>query len=217
MSEAIDMTPFIQPKSDQLNADSLIGGPITVQILAVQASKADAEKPVSIAISGGHMPFRPSKTDIRILVALWGKNGAEWVGKWLTLARDPTVKWGGVEVGGVRVQAASHIDKPASLTVTVSRGVKKIVKIGVIKPDATREKGAPTANLDALLTDAKLAREDVDRWLAAEGKPGLASRDEAKVAALAGWLAADPKRLDAIRALVPTTREPGDESDVEGL
>ncbi len=214
MSNAIDMTPYIQAKSDQLNADNLIGGPITVQITAVSTAK-DTEKPVSVQITGGHMPWRPSKTDLRILVALWGADGSKWVGRWVTLYRDPTVKWGGAEVGGVRVAAVSHIDKPATLQMTVSRGVKKPMKVAVIKPDAQREKGAPTADLDALLTDAGLTRADVDRWLVAEGKPTLGSRDEAKIAALAGWLAAHAEKFDAIRALVPSAREPGDESEVE--
>lgn len=211
MSEAIDMTPYIQAKSDQLNSDDLLGGPITVQIRAVSAAAKDAEKPVSIQISGGHMPWRPSKTDLRVLVSLWGKDGAVWVGRWVELYRDPTVKWGGAEVGGVRVRAVSHIDKAATLQVTVSRGVKKPMKIAVLKPDAQREKGAPTADLDALLSEQHLTRADLDRWLLSEDKPPLSERAPDKIAALAGWLAANAKRFDEIRALIPSDRVPGEE------
>jgi hypothetical protein len=40
----------------------------------------------------------------------------------MTLYRDPSVKFGGMDVGGIRVSHLSHIDKPLSVALTVSRG-----------------------------------------------------------------------------------------------
>ncbi len=46
-----DMTQVIQPKSDQINADDLIAGPITVKITDVKI-QGGTEQPVSIHIEG---------------------------------------------------------------------------------------------------------------------------------------------------------------------
>jgi hypothetical protein len=45
-----------------------------------------------------------------------------YVGRRLTIFNDPTVKWAGQEVGGVRIAALSHINKPLTVALTVSRG-----------------------------------------------------------------------------------------------
>jgi hypothetical protein len=46
-----DMSPVIVPKSDQINADDLISGPMTVTIKDVQIT-GGTEQPVSIALEG---------------------------------------------------------------------------------------------------------------------------------------------------------------------
>ena len=48
----------IKPKSDQLNSDDLIAGPMTVTILGVRRGST-REQPVIIDIDGGHMPYKP--------------------------------------------------------------------------------------------------------------------------------------------------------------
>jgi hypothetical protein len=216
-TEPIDMTPYIQAKSDQVNADNLLGAPITVQILGVKVG--DGEQPVSIKISGGHMVWRPCKTSRRILVAVWGADAAKWVGRWVRLFRDETVKWAGVEVGGIRIDAVSHIDQPMNLSLAVSKKVKATHKVGVLRPNEQKNAGPATADLDAYLAEQKLTRADVDRWRATAGKQPLDTLNDSERAQVAAWLAADSKRLDAIRALVPDhagddrlDREPGDES-----
>ena len=198
-----DVTPHIQAKSDQLNADDLVGGPITVQI--THANQGGAEQPVILRISGGHMPWKPSKTALRVLVAAWGTDAGAWVGRWVTLYRDSAVKWAGVAVGGIRVSALSHIDQPITLSLAETRGQKKTWRVDVIRPANQKQAGAPTADLDALLVDAALTTEDVDRWLASKKKPALAGVTPEQRAALATTLAGNPKLLDAIRALIPAT------------
>ena len=53
-----DITPFIQAKSDQLNADDLIGGPITARITNVRVTGGD-QQPVTVELDGGHKPWKP--------------------------------------------------------------------------------------------------------------------------------------------------------------
>ncbi|NKU61704.1 hypothetical protein GS891_00190 [Rhodococcus hoagii] len=40
----------------------------------------------------------------------------------MTLYRDPAVRFGGQDVGGIRVSHLSHIDKRLTLALTVTRG-----------------------------------------------------------------------------------------------
>jgi hypothetical protein len=118
----MDVSNAILAKSDQLNSSDLTGGPQTVTILEV--SQGSAEQPVNITtdVFGKGRPFKPSKTVLRILAAAWGKETAAWVGRRMTVYRDPTVRWAGEEIGGIRVSALSHIDKAAVFNLPTSKG-----------------------------------------------------------------------------------------------
>lgn len=109
----------IAPKSDQLNADDLLTGPITVQITSVK--RGNQEQPIHIGITGGYQPFKPCKSMRRVMISIWGDNGSEWVGKWMTLYCDPSVKFGGVQVGGIRISHMSGLHNPVSLMLTTTR------------------------------------------------------------------------------------------------
>jgi hypothetical protein len=112
----------IVPKSDQLNADDLITGPITVTIEDV--CRGDDDQPVSISITD-HQPYKPCKTMRRMLICMWGDRAADWIGRRLTLFADPNVKWGGVAVGGIRISDMSNIDQPHTVMLTVTRGKRQ--------------------------------------------------------------------------------------------
>ena len=51
MTEPLDMRDTIIPKSDQLNADDLIGGDLTVRIVKVARSNT-AEQPIAVSFDG---------------------------------------------------------------------------------------------------------------------------------------------------------------------
>lgn len=119
-----DMTSVIVPKSDQINADDLITGPITITIRDVQI-KGGQEQPVSIYFDGSDKAFRPCKSMSRVLVAAWGPDAKEYVGRSLTLYRDPTVKWGGLEVGGIRISHMTDIERDMTLALTATKGSRK--------------------------------------------------------------------------------------------
>lgn len=119
----MDMTETIAPRSDQMNAEDLLSGPRTFTVTEVRQG-ASPEQPVNIYLAEfpADRPFKPSKTVRRILVGAWGADTAVYVGRRMTLYRDPAVKFGGMDVGGIRISHLSHIEKRMTLALTVTRG-----------------------------------------------------------------------------------------------
>lgn len=116
-----DMSEVIQPRSDQINADDYLAGPKTHTIEGV-AINPGTEQPVQIKLAGEPRVWRPCKSMSRVLVAAWGADAKVYAGRSLTLYRDPKVKWGGMEVGGIRVSHMSHIERDMLLQLTATKG-----------------------------------------------------------------------------------------------
>lgn len=134
--DTIDLTQAAAPKSDQTNADDLIGGPMTVQVERVTVN-VGGEQPVSIHLVGRPgKPLKPCKTTIRVLMTAWGSDGAKYAGRWMRIYRDPTVKFGGEVVGGIRIEALSDIPRPLNLSLTYTRGKKAAHRIEVLSVPA---------------------------------------------------------------------------------
>ncbi len=141
MTEENSMAQVITPRSDQINADSLLSGPITITITKVDI-KVGTEQPVTIHYSGEDgKPWRPCKSMARVLVNAWGPDSLKYVGRSLTLYCDPKVKWGGMEVGGIRISHMSDIDGSMTMALTVTRANKKpfTVKPLVNAPKAAQQ------------------------------------------------------------------------------
>ncbi len=119
-----DMSGVIIPKSDQINADDLLSGPMTITITGVKVSSGQ-EQPVSMFFDGSTKAYRPCKSMARVLVSAWGADSSKYVGRSLTLYCDPKVKWGGMEVGGIRISHMSDIDSALTLALTMTRANKK--------------------------------------------------------------------------------------------
>ncbi|SIN72586.1 hypothetical protein [Agromyces cerinus] len=135
----MDVSNAIIAKSDQLNSTDLIAGPQTVTIVTV--NQGNTEQPVNIItdVFGPGRPFKPSKTVLRILAAAWGKDTTVWVGRRMTVYRDPTVRWANEAIGGIRVKALSHIDKEMVFNLPVSKGKNAKSTIEPL-PDAAPER-----------------------------------------------------------------------------
>ena len=58
----------------------------------------------------------------RVLAYCWGVDASQWVGRRVRLFCDPAVRFGSELVGGTRIEALSHIDKPKTVPLLVSRG-----------------------------------------------------------------------------------------------
>lgn len=138
MTEILDMSQFTEAKSDQLNADDLIGSPRTVTITKVVGTGGD--QPVSIHYQGDNgKPFKPCKTIRRVLIGVWGKYANEYIGKSMTLYRDDKVTFGGLETGGIRISHMSGIDKETVVVVMKTKGKKAGIKILPLRVEQQRQ------------------------------------------------------------------------------
>jgi hypothetical protein len=116
----------IVPKSDQLNADDLLTGPITVTITATRTG--DRKQPIVIEIEG-QRPFKPCKTMLRVISEVFTADAENWVGQQMTLYRDPEVMLHGVIVGGIRISHLSNLSEPMTFLVTLKRGQRTKVTV----------------------------------------------------------------------------------------
>jgi len=182
MSDITNLRDTILAKSDQLNADDIVGGSISITVTAVKRGDS-AEQPVIIHYQGDNgRPYKPCKTMRRVLIAGWGENGAAWVGRSMTLFNEPSVKFGGVAVGGIRISHMTDIGNGLLLTPNASKGKKQSVSI---KPMNIRLMPAAPDNtaMDACL-DAIARCGDLDELrAAAKGFPAtLTDEQKATVA-----------------------------------
>lgn len=188
-----DMNDVIQPKSDQINADTLIGGPMTVKITGVKIDHSSEQK-VSISLEGTPLVFRPCKSMSKVLVAAYGADANLYVGKSMTLYRDPKVKWGGLEVGGIRISHLSHIDKDMVMMLTQTRAQRAPHKV---KPLRVEQQAAepPQIDTEAAQTSARAA--------AGQGK-----------AAFTTWWNGDGRTLrDAVKPIMPELTKLASDAD----
>lgn len=120
-----DLSSTILAKSEQLTADDLAPNK-TITIKITKVSGVEGEQPIRINYEGDNgKPYYPGKSMRRVLAHCWGTKGDAYVGRSLTLYRDPTVKFGGLEVGGIRISHMSHIDKTITMALTSSKSNKK--------------------------------------------------------------------------------------------
>jgi hypothetical protein len=131
----MDISNTLAAKSNQLNTDDLISGPITIQISRVSAGSP--EQPVAIGYEGDEgKPWYPCKSMRRVLVAAWGADASQYVGRRVTLFRDPEVMYGGIKVGGIRLSHLSDIDGPLSIALTVTRQKRAPYRVQPLAPAA---------------------------------------------------------------------------------
>lgn len=132
----MDLTESIAPRSDQINADDLVGGPATYTVREVIQGKAEA--PFDFLLNETERAYRPSKTMRRVIVAAWGAEASQYAGRMLTLYREPTIKFGGATVGGIRISHMSHIDQRVEVMLQVTRGKREKFTVEPIGETAVR-------------------------------------------------------------------------------
>jgi hypothetical protein len=135
----LDISDTLAPNSDQLDAIDLLGGPRTFTITKV--SKGNAEQPVQITLAEFPRVWRPGKSMRRVLAACWGTDASVWEGRRVTLYCDESVRFGSEVVGGTRIAALSHIDKPRSVPLLVSRGKSATFKVKPLAETSQRRTG----------------------------------------------------------------------------
>ena len=162
----MDLNSTIVPKSDQMNAEDLISGPRTITITKVSANPGNPDQPVAISFEGdGGRPFLPCKTVRRVLVSAWGPDASTFVGRSLTIYRDPKVRFGGLEVGGIRISHMSHIERDMVLALAETRGKRAPHQIRrlVEQPKPTAPAADPTV-VGQAKTAAKAGTEAFRAW-----------------------------------------------------
>lgn len=192
MTNGVDMSKTIISKSDQLNSDDLLGGKITGTILRV-FSTGSPEQPIGVDLDCWPQPWKPSKGQRRVLVSLWGIDGDSYVGRQVRLVRNPDVRYGGIAVGGVEVDAVSHIEKPIVISVTVSKGKKKAQTINPLIVEAKKPPSKPAEPTQPPAQKANAAElDELRQKMVIESDVLALSEQMAKVADTAG--------MDACRA-----------------
>ena len=122
-NDVSNLRDTIIPKSDQLNAEQLLAGPITITVTSVQRGTAD--QPVVVYYDGNNgRPYKPCKSMRKVLIFAWGEDGAQWVGRSMTLYNNTDVMFGGMKVGGIRISHLSHIERNIELSLTSTKGKK---------------------------------------------------------------------------------------------
>lgn len=162
----LDLTQSIAPKSDQLNADDLISGPITVTIREVAGGSEEQPVDVHLVEFPGRA-YRPSKSMRRVLVMAWGAKGAAYAGQRLTLVRNPEITFGRDKVGGIEIAAMSGIPKALTVALTATRGRRRSFTVQPL-PDAPAPALAPGEIPELVVTNAAKAAANgtTDEYLA---------------------------------------------------
>lgn len=154
----MDLTESIQPRSDQLNAEDMLSGPMTVTIREVRAGAA--EQPFDFMLVETDRAYRPSKTMRRLIVAAWGPDANQYAGRRLTLYREPSITFGGQRVGGIRISHMSHIQKRVEEKFQTTRGKRETF---VVNP--LIDTGATVTGVDPRIAElrAEWSGADADR------------------------------------------------------
>jgi hypothetical protein len=150
----VNLTESIAPRSDQVNADDLVGGPVTYTIREVR--QGAAEQPFDFMLVETDRAYRPSKTMRRLIVAAWGPDTKDYGGRRLTLYREPSIMFGGQKVGGIRISHMSHIPKRIEEKFQTTRGKRETFTVDPLAD-------APPPDLNA----ARIA-ELKEEWYAAD-------------------------------------------------
>lgn len=166
-----------EPRSDQWNADDFVGGARTFTIAGVKPGAAEQKYDIELVEGEGRV-WRPPLTVLRLLIEAWGDEASAWVGRRVTLYRDPDVRFGRETTGGIRVSHLSHIAKPLAVSLTVSRAKRATT---TVQPLADKQPTAtgPTAEQVAACTDRN---ELADWWR--RSTPERRAQIEARVAEL---------------------------------
>ena len=200
MLEVSDLRASIIPKSDQINSDQLLTGPMTITVAEVRTSASD-EQPVVVHYEGENgRPYKPCKTMRKLLILAWGEDGRQWVGRSMTIYNQPDVRFGGAEVGGIRISHLSHIPRPIQANLTSTRGKKALHTVQRL------EMPAPVDGLAAIAAASSLAGLKTAYEAAFKAASTKAQRDELTAAK-------DLRKAALVASPPPAASEAGESVD----
>lgn len=151
-----------KPNSQQVNAEDLLSKPRTVTITRVE----DGTEEQPVFIHTAEFPgrtYRPSKSMRRVLETIWGDDTDPYVGRSLTIFRNPEITFGREKTGGIEISHMTNIEKPVQLALMVSRGKRKAFIVQPLTVAAPRDWLAELAiaadNADAIGALGKAASD----------------------------------------------------------
>lgn len=188
MSDPVsNLRATIVPKSDQLNAEQLISGPMTIRVTGVSMGSPD--QPVCVHYEGENgRPYKPCKTMRKVLVHIWGENGHAWAGRSMTLYHEPDVSFGGIKVGGIRIRSMSHLVDPATgkeaerveMQLTEKRGKKALFVVNRLTDELAAHRlsleTAASQGVDVLRQVWEAKPADIRKQLGKEYLDGLKAK-----------------------------------------
>lgn len=139
----------IEPKSDQQNAVDYLTGPRLFTV-AGTSDYLDEKRRAKVSIhlvEAPDRPFKPSATNLRLIVIGWGQDDAAWVGRRIKLDLDPDVRFGGEKVGGIRVVALSDMEQPFTVKLPTTRGKKAEFRVEKLESGPLPATGEQIAEL----------------------------------------------------------------------
>ena len=182
-TDAENIAAACEAKTDQLNAEDLLGSPLTGRITRIKTSRAKkkGDQPVAVFMDAWKHPWKPCKTMVRLLRELWGDDPRAWVGQSVTLyAQDGVRDPNGGTTHGVRLSHAS-IQGQRTVRLTETRGRKRAWTV--------RPLDVPTPTLAEALEHHGHTVAELDEARAAKGKAPVAD------------LTDDQRRILAVRYL----------------
>ena len=162
-----DISEAALAKSNQLNATDIIGCEPVLLIEGVKLVREGGGQTVYVNYHGCNgRPWRVSKGMVRVLMAGWGKESDNWIGKAVQVFMDPSVVYAGKEVGGIRIKAMSDINPNGINTiVTISKTKREAFKVEYLNmqrptyPQDKFEQALPA--MVAQITAGKMSIEQV--------------------------------------------------------
>lgn len=218
-----NMLRTIVPKSDQQNADDLIGRTMTIKITKVDVKEDATEQSVWIYFEGDKgKPYKPSKGMRRVLVHGWGADSNQYTGRSMTLYRDADVRWAGEAVGGIAISHMSHIEHAFTLALTVSKGKRKQHRVEVLATERPAPATPPPTVAEYETCDGPGYKLLEERRKQHVGSLPQAVRDELRAAKEAAFerlkgttkTSAPPPALDS-DALLAALQRPADFAALE--
>lgn len=134
----IDITSTMVGKTDQLNAYDLLSGPRTIRIRDVKVDKKNPQQPLWLYFDDDDgKPWKPALTVRRILGLVWGLDASTWIGLRCTIWCDPKVRFGGADVGGIRVSHMEGMSQPRTLNLATAKNARSNFTVQPLKIDAS--------------------------------------------------------------------------------
>lgn len=209
MNDVTDLRHTIIPKSDQINAEQLLGTSLIATVTDVRAG-GGAEQPLSVHYEGENgRPFKPCKTMRKLLIFAWGADGNQWVGKSMELYCDPSVKFGGEAVGGIRISRMTDIpEKGLRIALTATRGKKALHEVKLLRIESVQTPSADFSDAHTIAIQTAETMAVLAEVFGTAQKEARAAKDAGR---LSRYVQLKEERKKALET-PPMDQQPADDS-----